>query len=709
MTDTLATRPTDAAFDPAELGSASTATPPPAPADDVTVVEGSSFCVSNRAGDISAHRPHGVFFLDNRIVSTWRLLVDDEPVEPLAVVLGEPFEATFLTRAAPRPGVHDATLVVERRRMVADGLREDLVVRNHGREPAGVTVQLLVDADFADLFDVKDGRRGTTPEVERRWAGEELALAAGHGGRRRGVRVRGQGATALPGALVWRATIAPQGEWRTSVEVLASSAGHEVATAFPLDRPLEQAEPTRRMQDWRSATPEFRCGDPDLQAAVERSVLDLGALRIQDPERPGANVVAAGAPWFMALFGRDALLASWMALPFDPGLALSTLQTLARHQGRAVDPMSEEEPGKILHEVRLGMDESRALGGSSVYYGSVDATPLFVMLLDRVARWGAPLEEVAALLPAADRALDWVERFGDADGDGFVEYQRKTDRGLLNQGWKDSLDSISFADGRLADPPIALAEVQGYVYAAYIARAHLARLVGGTDAGADWQARATDLKRRFNERFWLPERGYFALALDRDKKPVDALASNQGHCLWSGVADDDKAGAVAEALLSPAMFSGWGVRTLATTAAAYNPVSYHNGSVWPHDNAIVVAGLVRYGYVGHAQRIAEAVVEAAGAFGGRLPELFCGFERAATGVPVPYPTSCSPQAWSAAAPLSLLTSMLRLDPCLPHGDLRVAPVPPRRWGHVRLSGLPIGRGRMDLDTHDPEVLRAAGT
>ncbi|NHC47189.1 amylo-alpha-1,6-glucosidase [Motilibacter aurantiacus] len=668
---------------------------------DVTVVEGSSFCVSDRAGDITPDRPQGVFFRDNRIVSTWRLLVDDLPLEPLSVVFGEPFEATFLTRAAPRPGCHDASLVVERRRMVANGLREDLVVHNYGREPAGISIQLLVDADFADLFDVKDGRPRRVPAVDRRCSGDQLELVAGTGSRRRGTRVRAAGATAVPGALAWRVIVPPHGQWRASVEVFASSDGHEEASAFPLDQPVEQARPTLRMQDWRSTTPELHCGSSALARAVDRSVLDLGALRIQDPERPGSDVVAAGAPWFMALFGRDALLTSWMALPFDPGLALSTLQTLARHQGAVVDPMSEEEPGKILHEVRLGMDESRALGGSSVYYGSVDSTPLFVMLLDQVARWGAPLADVERLLPAADRALGWVERFGDVDGDGFVEYARKTDRGLLNQGWKDSLDSIAFADGRLAEPPIALVEAQGYVYAAYLARAHLARVFASTGEEGSWRERAEELRRRFNERFWLPEHGHYALALDAEKRPVDSLASNQGHCLWTGIVTEDRARAVAAHLLSPAMFSGWGVRTLATSAATFNPVSYHNGSVWPHDNAVLVAGLVRYGLVPEAQRVASALVAASASFGGRLPELFCGFDRGSVPRPVPYPTSCSPQAWSAATPISLLTSLLRIDVCLPHGRAAAHPVTPREWGRVRLAGVPLGESRVDVDSETP--------
>ncbi|WP_136520159.1 amylo-alpha-1,6-glucosidase [Cellulomonas telluris] len=663
--------------------------------DEVTLVEGASFCVSDRAGDIEPDRPQGVFYRDTRIVSAWRLLVDDEPVQALAVVPGEPFGARFVTRAAARPGQDDSTVVVERRRLVADGMREDLLVTNHGTEPAGLTLQLLVDADFADLFDVKDGRPGRRGAVRRRDDGDAVTLEAGHGTRRRGVRVRGHGARAHPGALWWRVVVPPRGTWRTTVEVLPSTDEGEVDASFPVDRPVEQADPSRRMRAWRRERPEVRCADPRLRDAVRRSVLDLGALRISDPVLPGADVVAAGAPWFMALFGRDSLLTSALALPFDPDLAVGTLQTLAAHQGRRVDPLSEEEPGRILHEVRRG-DEERALGGSAVYYGSVDATPLFVVVLDLAARWGVPLEDVCALLPAADAALEWVERYGDRDGDGFVEYQRSTDRGLLHQGWKDSHDAISFADGRPAAGPVALVEVQAYVHGAYRARAHLASLLGDEAGARTWAERAERLRAAVDDAFWLPDRGYYALALDGRKEPVDALASNQGHCLWTGLATGERAAQVAEHLLGPALFTGWGVRTLATTAARYNPVSYHNGSVWPHDNALVLAGLVRAGLLDHAHRLAEGLLDAAAAFGGRLPELFCGFDRGDVPVPVPYPTSCSPQAWAAASPLGLLTALLRLDPCVPHGRRVARPALPASWGPVEVQGLPLGDDRWDV-------------
>lgn len=387
-------------------------------------------------------------------------------------------------------------------------------------------------------------------------------------------------------------------------------------------------------------------------------------------------------------------------MPVDPSLALGTLQTLADRQGTVVDAMSEEEPGKILHEVRLDVSSGLSLGGKSVYYGSVDATPLFVSVLGSVSRWGFAPETIAALLPNADRALDWIRDYGDKDGDGFVEYERLNPRGLINQGWKDSWDGINFADGRLAEPPIALCEVQAYVYDAYLSRAWMAYDADDPVLGKELADRAEQLKRRFNEQFWIPEHGYYAIALDSKKRQVDACASNMGHCLWVGLVDDDKAPLVAERLMSAEMFSGWGVRTLASDMGAYNPASYHNGSVWPHDNAVIAAGLMRYGFVAEAQRIATALLEAAEFTDGRLPELFCGFSREQFAAPVPYPTACSPQAWAATTPIFLVTSLMRFDTHVSRGGLWMDPAFPDSFGALHVTNAPMAGGRITIDIKD---------
>jgi glycogen debranching enzyme len=405
----------------------------------------------------------------------------------------------------------------------------------------------------------------------------------------------------------------------------------------------------------------------------------------------------------MELFGRDSLLASYMALPVDPALALGTLQTLAEYQGSEVNETTEEQPGRILHEARLGVSAGLSPGGGSVYYGSADATPLFVTLLGELRRWGQDSDSINALTPAADRALEWVRDYGDRDGDGFVEYSRLAPEGRANQGWKDSFDGINFADGSIAEAPIALCEVQGYVYSAYEARAYLAADAGDTDCAAQWRSRADAIKHEFNRRFWMPERGSYAIALDRDKSQVDSCGSNIGHCLWSGIIDDDKASSVVKQLLSREMFTGWGVRTLASSMGAYNPVSYHNGSVWPHDNAIIVAGLMRYGFEEEARTVATAMLDAADCFDGRLPELFCGFDRGEYPAPISYPTSCSPQACAAAAPIQLVRSLARFDPDIPQGQLWLAPVFPAQFGKFSVSNLPLAGQRLAIDISANEV------
>ncbi|MGN6610569.1 MAG: amylo-alpha-1,6-glucosidase [Angustibacter sp.] len=663
----------------------------------ITVVEGSSFCISDADGSIRPGGSQGVYVRDVRLLGRWELLVDGQPPQPMTVRYPEPFSAEVITW---RPGVRDVrpALLVVRRRYVGHGMREDLEVVNDSARPVTCRVTLLADTDFADVFEVKAGTAAGNGWSRRDVVPGVLTLTRRRGEQSVSVEVRGyDGVDVGAAGLSWTLELPARGTWSTSVEVVGVFDGDRLPLRHPRGLPVEHAGPSQRLRDWRRNSPLMRTADPDLAQVLRRSVEDLGTLRIFDPAHPDRVVVAAGAPWFMAPFGRDSLLTSWMVLPVDTSLAVGTLQTLAEHQGRTVDPSSEEEPGRIVHELRLGPAAHLTLGGRSAYYGSADATPLFVMLLGELATWDVFDDRLRALLPAADRALEWVEHYGDVDGDGFVEYERKTERGLVNQGWKDSGDGVNFADGSLARAPIALAEVQGYVYAAYRARARLAECAGDPMGVRRWSERADRLKRRFDEQFWLPDLGWYAVALDADKRPVDALTSNIGHCLWTGIVDEARAPRVAELLTSPQLFSGWGVRTLATDMGAYDPLSYHNGSVWPHDTALCVSGLMRYGFVEQAQRVAVALLEAAAHFGHRLPELFCGHSRAQVGVPVPYPTSCSPQAWAAAAPLELLRALLRLEPQVHRGRLRCAPAVPERYLPLDLVNLRLGRSQVELE------------
>ncbi|CCQ47608.1 amylo-alpha-1,6-glucosidase family protein [Pseudarthrobacter siccitolerans] len=665
----------------------------------VTVVEGSSFCISSETGDISSVAgTNGAFFQDTRIISRWILRINGSLREPLAAQKPQPFGATFVGRAKWPDGRFDSPLVVRHVRHIGPGLQDDITLENYAAEPVDCEIELLVDADQADLFDVKGGRTTQGAAATREVVDGSLVIEAARHGQRRGSSIRAQGAEASTDGLRFRATVPARGKWATSVIVVPLVNGQPPADPFTEARLPRHREGVRRHRAWEENVPQVTVTDSNLQAVLNRSQSDLGSLRIFDDHHPGRVAVAAGAPWFMALFGRDSLLSSYMSLLVSPNLAAGTLQTLAGLQGTKVDPDSEEEPGRIPHEVRLGVTAGLSLGGTA-YYGTADATPLFVGLLGELSRWGLSREIIHPLLPHADRALEWIEKYGDRDGDGFVEYQRPNDHGLVNQGWKDSWDGINFADGTIAEAPIALCEVQAYVYSAYIGRSLLARWDGDAALEQHWADKGAALKAAFNEKFWLPDKGYFAEALDKDKRPVDACTSNMGHCLWTGIVDEDKAPSVVEHLMSPQMFTGWGIRTLGSDMGAYNPVSYHNGSVWPHDSALVATGLMRYGFVEEARRVASGLIDAAEHFDGRLPELFCGFDRGEFPGPVPYPTACSPQAWAAAAPVQLMRVLLRFDPVYTHGVVHLAPILPEDMGDFQAANVLIDTSRITIRAH----------
>ena len=665
------------------------------PAATVTLVEGTSFAICDAAGDITEGGVEGLFVADTRICSRLALRVDGMPLEALTVDRPSPFEATFVARS------RDRSLLVYRELHVGRGMRMDLRVCNLAHEARHAKVELDTRADLADVFAVKEGRaaRGSAPCTV---TSEGLAFAGDE--HRRGLVVRAAAAASDDGWLCWEIDLEAGGEWRGCVELAALRGGEVVEPRYRCGQPAERAVPSTRQATWERGVPTLETDLEGLGAAFGRAAEDLGALRLFDPEHPDEPVIAAGAPWYMTLFGRDSILTSWMALVLDPSIATSTARTLARLQGRRHDPSSEEQPGRVLHEVRFSSDSSLAVRDGDVYYGTTDATPLFVMLVHELWRWGTPLDELEALLPAVDAALDWLAGPGDPDGDGYVEYAPSGPQSLVNQGWKDSFDGVSYRDGRIAEPPIALAEVQGYAYQAWLAGAALAAASGDHVVSAARRARADALQVAFERDFWLEDLGAIALALDPAKRPVDAVASNMGHCLWTGiVADPDKVAAVARWLTSRELFSGWGIRTLATSMGRYNPLSYHNGSVWPHDTALCIAGLRRAGFVEEAVHVAQGLLRAASASDGRLPELFAGTTPDDIGAPVPYPASCSPQAWAAASPLLIVRSLLGLEPDLPGGTLTIDPVLPAGCSSLCLADFPLGEHRVTIEVDGDAV------
>jgi glycogen debranching enzyme len=667
----------------------------------VSILEGNNFVVSDLRGDIDAspNEPQGLFNWDTRYLSRWQLRADCGPLEPLSVDSQRYFCNEFFLVPGTGSIYTNATMAIARKRSVGDGFHEDLTVENYGREPVALRLRLEAAADFADLFEVKDAlpKKGRTYQRV-----EDGRLILGYE-RDTFVRETWISATASEAeldenGLSFAIELAPHARWTTCIEVVTARVlGDRVITRSKYGHGDEQgkSELDVDFEDLLAVAPTLHSNWDDLGRVVRRSIVDLAALRFFTMVMPGRALMAAGLPWFMTIFGRDSLLTSFQALPFAPGLAEAALRTLAARQGMRVDPFRDEEPGKILHEQRFGEMTAFEERPHSPYYGSADSTPLWLILLDEYERWSGDRNLVIELEEVARRALRWIDECGDRDCDGYVEYERGMETGLENQCWKDSGDSIAFDDGSLAKLPIATCEIQGYVYDAKVRCARLARQIWEDDELAERLEReAAELKRRFNHDFWLPEREFFALALDGNKRQVDSLTSNIGHLLWSGIVDDDKIPPVVHHLMSDALFSGWGIRTMAVTAGSYNPIGYHVGTVWPHDTGLIALGLERAGYRHEATQLAHGILEAAVFFEGRLPEAFAGYPRRDVDVPVEYPTACSPQAWASGTPLCMLRVILGMEPV--GRELRSDPLLPEPITSLELRAVPYRGRRVDV-------------
>jgi glycogen debranching enzyme len=678
-------------------------------ADLVEILDGNTFVVSDTRGDIeaSATDPTGLFSFDTRFLSRWVLTVDGDRLTALSTDDLQYFETRFFLVAGTGTVYVDAKLTVIRQRVVADGFREQLTVLNHDEKPVELAIRVDAGCDFADLFEVKDAlaKKGT---YSTRVEDGQLVLAYERDTYRRTTTVSTtEPAQVDEGGLRFTVRVDPHGSWSTELRVVPAMLGPGGRRLTP--RAAAADGPRREMAadlaGWVARAPSLTCDRDSLTTTYRRSLIDLAALRFAPAIAGARSLPAAGLPWFMTMFGRDSIFTSLQALPFTPELATTTLRVLGDWQGSRTDDFRDEDPGRILHEMRYGELTAFQERPHSPYYGNADATPLYVILLDEYEQWTGDADLVREFEQEARAALRWIDAYADLQGNGYVSYQRRNEEsGLENQCWKDSWDSISYRDGRLPRFPRATCELQGYAYDAKMRGARLARQFWN-DAGYadDLERQATDLKRRFNRDFWVEDGEYFALALDADGAQVDALSSNIGHLLWSGIVDSDKAPAIAEHLLGPRLFSGWGVRTLAEGEARYNPIGYHVGTIWPFDNSFIAWGLRRYGFKTEAARIAAGILDAADFYAGRLPEAFGGYERTQTKYPVQYPTACSPQAWSTGAPLLLLRTMLGLepvgehlvvDPALPVGIGRIELLDiPGRWGHIDA----FGRGRVEVD------------
>ncbi len=654
----------------------------------VTVLDGSTFVVCDERGDLDGvAAASGFFAADTRFLSRSVLTVEGERVQPVSVEQGAPHVAVF-ELCAPQG------LAVRRELFVGRGLEERIEIGNSSGEPVEAEVALELASDFADIFAVKrveelgaPGNSKAAPSRPERWEGAAtLAFADQDFPARTLVHLAPAPDEPAGGAARYRLRLEPGERWRLVVAVqwLLDGAVPLDGVSFERQLRVDRRDRDASLRAWRDSVPVLRVRDPSLARTWNRSLADLAALRLRWDD--AGLVPAAGLPWFMTLFGRDTLITSFQELLLGPEPATAALRALAETQADADDPERDAEPGKIVHEIRRG---KTALAWTDRYYGTADATPLFLVLLSELWRWTGDDDLVHELQPAARRALAWIDDYGDRDGDGFVEYLKRASDGIDNQSWKDSWNSTVFHDGSVARAPIAPVEVQGYVYDAKLRTAELARRVWSDEETADRLEReAATLRDRFEAAFWLPERGWYALGLDAEKRPIDALGSNMGHLLWSGIVPPERVASVAERLAAGSLWSGWGVRTLAADEAAFGPLEYHDGTVWPHDNSVIAIGLARAGRVEEARLVVRALLDAAAYYDGRLPELFAGYERADAEPPVEVPTSALPQAWAAGTPALLLRALLELEPDLGSRSLRASARGLPEWAEgLELAGV----------------------
>ncbi len=701
------------------------------PFDSRTVLkENEVFLVCDIAGDIQAlsREGQGLYFRDTRFLSMFEMSIDEMSISLLSSAGDQSFMGTlqFTNNPGILPdGTHlDArTISVRRNRFLRDGLHERIGFFSYNPFPVDLTVRLAFGSDFRDMFEVRGyarrSKRGViaTPAVEGQTAwlayrgmdgiqrrtqisletpptsielcsGEEEHQPHGSHDRRTEHRVQ-------PPHLVatYHFTLPPRHPVSITLHMLPL-VGDGSASVAPLD--AEYASMARSYREWTDRCTEIESDNELFNALMQRAMYDLRLLMNDLPSGP---LPAAGIPWFSVPFGRDSLITSYQTLMLQPEMAYGSLRFLSEYQGREFNDWRDEEPGKIVHEVRVGELAQMGAVPHDSYYGTVDATPLFLILLSELVKWTGDRKLVEELRDPMLMALEWVRHHGDLNGDGFLEYHSRSSRGLPNQGWKDSANAVCWRDGEAVETPIALVEVQGYGYDARVRGAELLAEIGEGDLAAELLAEAAALREQFEQRFWLEGEQFLAQALDSCGKAVPVVTSNPGHCLWSGILSPEKADRVVRRLMAGDMDSGWGIRTMSSLEPGFNPMSYHNGSVWPHDNSLIVAGLKRYGYHREAERVFTEVYEAAVRFGNhRIPELYCGFDRDRhyQSMPAQYPVSCSPQAWSAGSVFLMLQQLLGLRPDASHSVLYVRPTLPAWLKRLAIRRLRVGDSSVDL-------------
>ena len=668
--------------------------------DALVIREGDVFLLTDTAGNVSANNPNGfgLYHADTRYLSVYDFsFADARPVMLLSTaelgfseeqVLTNPTMLSDDGRVLPR-----GSLELRRQRVVDGALEETLQVTNYNVFPVTFDIVYQLGADFADIFEVRGSERKQRGELLPTHIedGHVVFSYKGLDGRKREtiVSFSPQPASVDEGQVTFHFAL----EHRQSASV---------RLLFAIDGRLKAPEGAERFvrlmsqyRIWMEDATRMPTDNEFFNEVLARSLLDLRMLWHQENDR---CYLAAGTPWFDTIFGRDTAIVSMQTLAFNPDIARHCLKMLASWQGTRFDDWRDEEPGKILHELRD--DEMTATGELpySPYYGSIDSTPLFLLLAAEYYAWTADLDVLREVEPSLRAALQWVDTYGDPDRCGYLEYEKRSPTGLVNQGWKDSREAVIYADGTLAKPPIALVEVQGYVYAAKKKLAPLFAALGDHHLASRLRQEAASLKRRFNRDFWLENESFFALALDGDKHPADAITSNPGQALWTGIVQRRLAEPVVEVLMRNDMFSGWGIRTLSATSSRFNPLGYHCGTVWPHDNSLIAMGFKKYGFEEELNEVATALFDAARPLAYyRLPELFAGSARTTYSTPVPYPVACRPQAWAAGSFPLILQAILGLRPNAPAGELLIVrPRLPHWLETVQVRGLRVGNGQVDL-------------
>jgi glycogen debranching enzyme len=667
---------------------------------------GGTFLVADVSGDISPGTEQGYYHLDTRFLDRLELRLDGQrPVRQSATTPRWEEGFHFLTNPALE-GAQRQTLQICVHRVVSQGLHEDVEIENFGDRPASLRLGIGVGADFAYILTVKHeantGSSNWRPQVACERQGDRALLF-----RLEKAELRHEALLSFDraidrfeqGVAEFEVRLEKRGRFKLCIGVVARLGDREAVPEHRCGEPQpagREDRRNRRRHDLAGVSCSLQTDHPVLQRAFDRARHDLASLRIKAEEADSAGfAIAAGIPWYMDLFGRDSLIASYQTMFLDPALARGTLAALARLQGTKIDKVSEEAPGKILHEDRRGPIPSaaRKLIPKYPYYGTIDATPLFLITLSEYVRWTGDLGFARSLWSNVEAALEWMARYGDRDGDGLLEYALDSEHGLNNQGWKDSSDSIRFRDGTIAKPSIALVEVQGYACDALRRVAELAEHLG--EDARRLHERADRLRDRILERYWIADRGYFAEALDGNKRRVDSLTSNPGHLLWCRIPDSAKAASVARVLLSDELFSGFGIRTMGTREGGFNPLSYHNGSVWPHDSSLALAGLVAYRHRDEAAKLASGMLHALSLFPeAQPPEVFCGYSPERYPEPVSYPNSNKPQAWASGAVMLLLRSLLGLDVDVLREEIAVRPLPIEGLRELVLSNVPIAGKRI---------------